>query len=219
MLLSHSHRFIFIHIYKTGGISVRAALEPYAELPNWPLWQRLRLRLRLPVCRRPPDVGWHAQAVDVQAALSPDMFQDYFKFAFVRNPWDWQVSLYHYILQYPEHGDHARVSQMDGLEDFLFWRIRHNRQLQKDFVADESGRILVDFVGRFENMKADFASVCARIGIRAGLRHLNPSRHGDYRKYYTPRSRRLVEEYWADDIKLFGYRFDSTRRLSAAGVA
>jgi hypothetical protein len=218
MLLSHSHRFIFIHVYKTGGISVRAALEPYADLSWWPLGQRIRLRLRLPVCRQPPALGWHARAWDVRAALPAFVYDSYFKFAFVRNPWDWQVSLYHYVLQHPEHDHHARVSRMEGLEEFLLWRARHDRQLQKDFLTDADGRLLVDFLGRFENLEADFAAICHRTGVRAKLRHLNGSQHKDYRSYYTPRTRRLVEEHWSEDIDLFKYRFDPVRRRSMAGA-
>jgi hypothetical protein len=219
MLLSHSHRFLFVHVYKTGGVSIRAALEPYAELPGWPLWQRFRLRLGLPVARRAPELGWHPRAVDVRAALPEAVFDGYFKFAFVRNPWDWQVSLYHYILEHPEHDQHARVARLGGFEKYLRWRVRHDRRLQSDSLTDSFGRLLVDFVGRFEALREDFAAVCARLGVRARLGHLNGSSHGDYRAYYTPRTRRLVEEHWGEDVGRFGYRFDPARRPRAVAEA
>jgi hypothetical protein len=212
MLVSHSHRFIFIHVHKTGGTSVRAALEPYAELPGWPLWQRVRLRLGRTVVRRPPPLGWHARALDVRASLPAAVYDGYFKFAFVRNPWDWQVSVYHYIGQHPEHHQHAAVSRLKDFEAFLSWRIRQNRDMQMDFLTDAGGRLLVDFLGRFENLPADFAAICSTIGLRPRLRHLNGSWHADYRSYYTARTRRLVEEHWREDIEFFGYRFDPEQR-------
>jgi hypothetical protein len=215
VLLSHSHRFIFIHVYKTGGTSIRVALEPFAYLPEWPWWQRVRLRLGRTVVRTPPALGWHPRAVEVRAALPADVFAGYFKFAFVRNPWDWQVSLYHYVLEHPEHDLYPGVSQMADFEEFLLWRAAHDRRLQTTAVTDAGGSLLVDFLGRFENLREDFATACSIVGVRAVLGHLNESRHGDYRSYYTPRTVRLVEEHWAEDIERFGYTFEGPRTPSA----
>ena len=142
-------------------------------------------------------------------------FDRYFKFAFVRNPWDWNVSFYHYVLQTPEHPLHVGASHMSGFAEFLAWRTDKSRLLQKDFVADRDGNLLVDFVGRFEDLEEDFGKVCSAVGLRAALPHLNRSRHGDYRVHYTEYTRRLVEEAWAEDIRTFGYQFDPTARTRA----
>ena len=91
----------------------------------------------------------------------------------------------------------------------------HARLLQKDFVASPEGDLLVDFVGRFENLEEDFGKVCSAIGANADLLHLNQSRHGDYRLHYTEYTRRLVEEAWAEDVQFFGYQFDPTTRRRA----
>src|SRR5262249_19748564 len=206
-----ARRFLFIHIYKTGGTTVRAALQPHAHLPNWSWWQALGLRL--PLCPTPPSpvLEPHAWASEVRAALDRDLYNAYFKFAFVRNPWDWQVSLYHHALQTSGHHYHARISAMESFEEFLLWHGRHSPWLQKDFICDESGELIVDFVGRFETLAADFAAICSRIGVRAKLQHLNKSQHGDYRAYYTPRAQRMVEEFWQEDLDFFGYSFDEDR--------
>jgi hypothetical protein len=215
VLLSRAHRFLFLHVYKTGGSSIRDALEPYADHPGRALWQRVRARLGLPFRTRYAALGAHPRAVEVRAALPAEVFEGYYKFAFVRNPWDWQVSLYHYLLQHPEHPLHSQVSRAGDFEGFLRWRVHGDRWLQKECLADAGGHLLVNFVGRFENLRADFASVCHRIGVRARLRHLNESTHVDYRSYYTPRTRQLVAEHWREDIQFFGYRFDPGRRPRA----
>ena len=207
---SHAHQFVFIHVLKAAGISVRQALEPYAYRPADSLWRRLGLAAPEPLAALPP----HATAAQVQAALPRRAFLRYFKFAFVRNPWDWQVSWYHYIRQSPSHHLHALVSRMGDFEEYLTWRAEHDRQFQRDFVTDARGRLLVDFVGRFENMREDFAAVCARIGVRASLPHCNRSRHRDYRWYYTDRTREFVGVQWARDIDAFGYQYEP-----AAGTA
>ena len=124
-----------------------------------------------------------------------EVFEKYFKFAFVRNPWDWQVSWYHFIVQNREHHEHEAVTNLGSFAEFLRWRIDHPVWHQKDFITDESGKEIVDFVGKFENVQADFAHVWAASGVRARLPHLNQSRHADYRKDYSDRACLLLEQY------------------------
>ncbi len=80
---------------------------------------------------------------------------------------------------------------------------------QHQFILDDNGHLLVDFVGRFENLQDDFVYVCQRIGLpHLSLPHVNAShRRPDYRSYYNEYTKHLVEEYFRRDIELFGYSF------------
>jgi hypothetical protein len=218
MQLSHSHRFIFIHIFKTAGTSMRAVLDPYTERPGARLWRRFRTRLGSPPPPQYPQLTAHARAAEVREALPAPVFENYFKFAFVRNPWDWQVSWYHYIIQDREHHEHDCVARLSCFEEFLRWRIDHPVWHQRDFVTDEQGKELVDFVGRFESIHSDFEHVCAAAGIRSQLPHLNRSRHDDYRVYYSDRACFLLDEYSKGDIEYFGYRFDPVEEEATGPV-
>lgn len=199
MLLSARYRFLFVHIYKVAGTSVTRALRPFARDP---LLDRILRRSTTP---RLPD---HATVLEARRALPSELFDTWFKFAFVRNPWDWQVSLFHYMSQNRDHPQHGIVKSMT-FADYIGWRVTKDKHLQKEFVTDENGAILVDFIGRYERLADDFAAVCRRIGIPLRLPHANPSRHADYRSYYDARTRALIEEHFCEDIELFGYTFDA----------
>ena len=73
----------------------------------------------------------------------------------------------------------------------------------------EGKNMIVDFVGRFENIEKDFDSVCKKIKIvNTGLPHLKKSeRLKDYRGYYNEESRKIVGDFFKNDIELFNYEF------------
>ncbi|MBI5136928.1 MAG: sulfotransferase family 2 domain-containing protein [Nitrospirae bacterium] len=199
-------RFLFIHVYKVAGTSIRASLERYCEdYPKRRLAAHLsRLGIHWP---RLPD--GHMTALQARAMLGPTVFDRCFKFAFVRNPWDWQVSLYHYMLKDPNHHQHQLGRSFRDFDDYLHWRIAHDLHTQQAFVTDEHGNLIVDYVGRMETLDDDFAHVCRAIGIPAiTLPHANPSRHKDYRGYYTDATRERVAQAFKADIARFGYCFD-----------
>mgnify|MGYP001073672496 CR=1 FL=1 len=211
MLISYSHRFIFVHIYKVAGSSVRRALGEYAHDPNRllanRLLRRLGMRITLPF-HRCKEFPVHMQARDIREELPPKVYDRFYKFAFVRNPWDWQVSLYYFMLQNTWHFQHKLVGSVSGFDEYMEWRVTEDKHLQKDFVTDENGIQIVDFVGRYERLSKDFLHVCRALNIRASLPHVNKSSHGDYRSYYNDRTKRMVEEHFGEDIEFFGYTFD-----------
>ena len=222
MVISYTRRFIFIHIYKVAGSSITDALAPYAHSPQMTLLGRVGRRAGLGTKLILPrykarEFDKHIRAAELQAALPSCVYDSFYKFAFVRNPWDWQVSLYSYMIREdrPRHEQRELVKKLSGFEEYLEWRIANDLKLQKGFLYDERGRLLVDFVGRFERIEADLRTVCARLGIRARLPHVNATSHRDYRTYYTPRTRKLVEENWREDVELFRYNFEGPREGAA----
>ena len=218
MLISYTHRFIFIHVAKVAGISIRSVLEPYCEEPEHFKIARppriLNDGAPNPMYEMWSSALWHAKARDVKKELPAEVFDNFFKFAFVRNPWEWQVSMYHFILKREDHIHHAKVKAMAGFEEYLGWVLATRNpypkgatKYQKDMLCDREGNLLVDFIGRYESLAEDFRKVCATIGVQAVLPELNRSKHKDYADYYTEHTIKRVAERFKSDIELFGYTF------------
>src|SRR3546814_4510155 len=100
MLLSNRYQFLFVHIAKTGGTSMRAALKRL-------LWRDPLYYLQWP-CHRLDHLSGHriaaklprhCRAIAAQEMIPHEIYQQLFKFAFVRNPWAWQVSCFHHLLR------------------------------------------------------------------------------------------------------------------------
>lgn len=204
MVICHGRKFIFIHNYKVAGTSVREALQVYTIPPkeSYANWLKQKLGL-LPKSSDFPD---HITAGELKQKLPAQMFNSYYKFCFVRNPWDWQVSLYHYAKK--EEGHHQReLTQSMNFEEYIHWRVNEDLHLQKEFMYDSNGNCLVDFIGKMEYLEEDFGKICAQLGIDAALPHSNKTKHKGYQEYYTPETRDLVAEYFREDIELFDYSF------------
>jgi len=192
MIVSNSHRFVFAHVPKTGGISMRAALGPFADGQSAVRRDTTHETLPSLIAREPRLAG-------------------HFKFAFVRNPWDRLVSFYVYAREnlrptYPQ----MQGVDFDGMLRLLDCDTPWMRDLfvmrrQCDYVAG------ADFIGRFEEMDSDFARVCTQLNIRTALPKKNSSRRGAYTGYYNAWGRDFVARRYAQDIQKFGYSFEAVQ--------
>ncbi len=206
MLLSRRKKFIFIHIYKNAGTSITSALLPFAASK----WQRgvNRILGKFKVTILDPrPYPTHSTASDLIRYMGREVFDSYFSFAIVRNPWDWQVSLYTYMLKNPNQEQHELVKSFGNFDTYIRWRCAEEVRFQKDFVYSESGELLADFIGRFENLDRDFPYICSRIGVSVILPRENVSNLKPYRQYYTDETRKLVRQAFESDISLFQYDF------------
>ena len=93
MLLSIEKRFLFVHVPKTGGTSVAKALDPWVVHPPLTPWNKLLSRFRLQ--RDPAKVRLrvHGSLADAYAQLPQEFADSLFKFAFVRNPFSFDVAV------------------------------------------------------------------------------------------------------------------------------
>ena len=209
MLISDSHQFIFLRMRKVASSSMRTILSPLS-LP--------RPEGRLAHLKSRAGLEWdyhkyvfraHDNIQAAQKRMPADRFESYFKFAFVRNPWARLVSEYQFLLNRPKHGRHARVKKMHEFRQFIDMQIPRKDAYQINMICDRQGNPIMDFVGKLENMKSDWSTVCQRIGLPSqDLHKENTTRHRRYQDYYDDETRQLVARHWAKEVELFGYDFD-----------
>lgn len=214
--ISFERKFIFVHVSKVAGLSINKAISKYcyqSSLINKILW-----RLNLPFFVGPNRdldrllrIRWgHTYASEFKEFLG-DEYNDFFKFAFVRNPFDRELSDYLYILGFPRHKLHKVASRL-SFKDFLKWRIENDLILQSHFIYDSHGNCLVDAVGQYENLKEDFSKILSRLDIKVSLPHINQSsrskkesRYAKLSKYYDDEAIDILTKGYQDDFKNFGY--------------
>ncbi len=160
-----------------------------------------------PVISRHCDVQFYKELMKDTPGFNLD---DYFKFAFVRNPYDRLASgvLNHALKE--EENPRAKFN------DFLF---KYRNRLDKwitikpmhTFVCLDD-KISVDFIGKFENIEEDWNTVCERIGEPNDLQFINKGKH-KYDNLYTPESIKLVQEIFKKDFEMFGYDPDDYEKF------
>lgn len=206
MLVSKKRKFIFVHIYKNAGTSITKALMPFAA-SKWQLKAHRGLKRFNVTCFNPQPYPPHTNASQLIAKIGKKTFDSFFSFAIVRNPWDWQVSLYKFMLKDTDHFQHNLIKNFKDFDEYIKWRCAEEVKLQKDFIYSKDGELLVNFVGKFERIDADFQIICSRIGISTSLPRLNVSNTKPYQQFYNKKTKDLVGQTFATDINLFGYEF------------
>ena len=155
-MISHKHKFIFIHIPKCAGTSVVNCFLHGEDHLGYDLSKGYHKRLvsNMLDSRKYPQHLTISEIYDTH----PNLIENYFSFSFVRNPWDKLISDYFYF------GGPKRFS----LKDFLLnppGDDPAHRLSQVSFIIDKHREITVDHIGRFENLQEDFNTICDKIEI------------------------------------------------------
>jgi len=140
----------------------------------------------------PPRLA-HLKARDYVAHgyISQKAFDAAFKFAYVRNPWARMISIYHHLSATRSFRAYVLGEFRQKVWREMAWFVGP----QSDFIYDEDGRLLVDFVGRFERLQADFDVICRRLGMSPEpLPHVNHAA-AHRRIYLGPNPRKLLRSW------------------------
>lgn len=143
----------------------------------------------------------------------PKYWEKYFKFTFVRNPWDRVVSAYIYNLKMSD----TNSSQHDrekikgyGIDGFNEYVLNDLQNTQSRFFLPCSHWIKgynYDFIGKLENFQNDMMFVCNKMRIDYIDTHLNTTNRDSYTQYYNEESKEKIKELYKDDIEMFHYSY------------
>jgi len=236
--IDHPHRCIFIHVPRTAGSSIEEALLGLDTTgPGRDASNEAALFGLIPAAARVrQDIAaayreWqHLPAVEVRRILPTEVWERYFKFALVRNPWDRMVSWFCYAEALASRPAAPGRRLMGALQErlgrapslrerFGAWLRDPDRNAgflgdgrilrdQLDWIVDARGACLVDFVGRYENLRDDFQALRRRFGVDATLPHVRRSARAPLADYYDDETRALVRQRHRRDIEAFGYAFE-----------
>lgn len=195
-MICHKHKCIFIHIPRTGGTSIEQSIRP-----DWKLHK---------FCNEKHIIASTAKRI------YSEYWDEYFKFAFVRNPWDRMVSMAKYPRFYGCKIISSKIDVSGYIEKYPGTEIDSRTESVHDEVQPIQNAVYknilneeLDFIGKFENIEQDYNKVCAIINCSNKLIHFEKykERERDYTEYYTDETQALVAKKYENDIIQHGYTF------------
>lgn len=154
------------------------------------------------------DVGIHKAKLPYKNG-SMAGYRGYWKFAFVRNPWDRLLSAFGHKPMHPKLYKYG-VKKGMGFEGFVRSICNYHSSKMDGHVASQCFLFInkfPDFIGRYENFLNDWEVVADRLGLAKPLPATHGTYHKHYREHYTPDMRDLVAVKFKDDIERFEYAF------------
>lgn len=223
VIISHKHKFIFIKTRKTAGTSIEIALSEYLGkediiTPITPEDEQIRKNhgfrgpqnYELPFSQYNPK-DWlrfllkkkrkafynHIPADLVRKYTEKSVWNNYFKFSVVRNPWDYLISLYFFM------------KKMNAIGDISFSEFVYSKRYPKNYdllTIDDNN--VMDFTCKYENLNEDLKYATRMIGLpnlelpraKAGIR-----KSKDRENIYNKNTANFVSKFFHKDIKMFNY--------------
>ena len=241
MIISHKHKFIFVHIHKCAGTAIGKALLPHLGEGDVAYGYSPELEIASRESKEKGGLWKHSLSWEIEEQVGKEVWDDYFKFSFIRSPWDIEVSLFHWWKKTPARWNKEakeEIIKMD-FQDYIlsFYAWEHTLfdfLLKKGEIVDQTNPknifaeenavdnvdFNVDFIGRYENLKTDFAYICGRLNLpNIKLKQTNKSRPLEERAPTTEEYKskeaigRMYHKHY-NDIVFFDYDiFDALNRI------
>lgn len=187
MVGSHKNKFIYFHLYKTGGTSIRNIVEKYSDFRG----------------------GKHDRPAKIIKEYGKKTYDDYYTIAFVRNPFDWQVSLYFFMLKDGSHPQHNLMKSFKTFEEYIEWRVSGKDLItQYEFLSEGSSNdspLTIDYIGKFEKINESVEYIKNKFNMSGNLPHLNKINHSPFMEYYNEKTQKMMREAFKIDFETFNY--------------
>lgn len=222
MLVSHRYNFIYTKTAKTGGTSVESYFERFCMSDDeWTLSHgRDEYASQFGIvgfrgATKPKNCTYwnHMPAALIKEKVGKEVWDKYFKFCVIRNPYDKVISAF-YHMQRANYPSIDLLDVNDERSKFGKWLLHNNLTIlnDKDFCVID-GKFCLDDVVRYETLAPELERICVRLGIpwepatlptyKAGFRPKNAK----VVDLYTEESKKIVEVAFAFELEYFKYKF------------
>jgi hypothetical protein len=195
MLISEKYKFLFVHIPKTAGTSIKMALEPFCEVKQFdyvPSEDRLKSK---------PDNSFK---IRLHTKLSNELASEHaakYKFCVVRNSWEWYASYWRFSTT-QHHNKHVQNLSWNEYMDY----VKIHKPTQASFVYKDEKWLVDDFI-IYDGLEEGFIRICNNIGIAAELKHHNQLSSFDYFDLYSLKQKDLIAKICEKEIERFEWKF------------
>jgi hypothetical protein len=208
MPISYNNKCIFIHIPKTGGITIESLLKIDRKIENY-LYTIQELEF---IYKGMSTTISHIPAT-LFKQLRPDIFDSYLKFSVVRNPYDKVISEYLWISRNDKKMHNLPLEHL--VRRFSVWVENYYTEIdswrkcpQYKFIYDDQMNLMVDHVLKFENFESDVRKLCGILNVEIKtMEHLNKSKiEIDRSLLLTKDVKKKIYSLFSEDFKIFGYK-------------
>ena len=207
MIVSHAKKFIFFAVPKTGTHAVRELLSSHKGPDDWEQ-QILFGKQFLPIPEIAKIQHGHISVQQIVPYLDTSIWQDYFKFAIVRNPFDRFISICFFLNRKNPLFLETPLQWMKSAIKVQRFRERVLVKPQYQQLIDAQGNIAMDYVGRYEVLQDSIDEICQRLQVETTqLQKRNTSEHKQYREYYDDELKSAVEIFYQEDLTRFNYAY------------
>ena len=207
-LISNKHKIILFRFPKTGSTTVKFHLQPYCDIHAIPHNYNSAITSKNPLYSHiTPAKTLKIFKMNKKLNLTYK-FKDYFKFCFVRNPWERVFSLYKMIKPNDDFTNFVNNLERMANNANKPW-VKYGAYDLKRYISDSKGNILVDHVFKLEDIDTEFVDKMSQFGIIidkiAHKKHR--TQKYDYRGYYNNYTKNKVKKLYKYEIKTFNYTF------------
>jgi len=227
MLISHRKRFIYTKTGRSASTSVEVYFQPYCYLDGQcpeithgtPQYEGDDGIVGFRGKVNPGDnIKWwgHMPAEKIYSYIGPEIWNSYFKFCTIRNPFDKVLSHFHLDIRSREKEMspekfkiYCAARGTNEIEIFRNWLLENSGTSRHNYVIQ--GQVCMNFFVRCEKLHEDLSFVCEKIGVKYEPQKLPKLKHGLRKQkynnadFYDRNSIEVIEQRYAWELEQFGY--------------
>jgi len=211
IIISKKNKVIFFHLPKNAGTSIsNLLLKNESYYYSWVILSKILRRFSKKdnfffdnFQKKIHFFRSHETVKSIQNKISSKIFDNYFKFAIVRNPYSRFVSRYNYTKLVTKN---KNIKFSEFVKEYVELGMITDKQYK--FLLNNNGDIGVNKILKFENISKDINEIANRISVNPNkLYKMNVSTHDNYKEYYDAETKNIVENFCKEDLNFFNYKF------------